>query len=199
MPCVVRRTPLLKPVWKPVLNCQNLATWFSYIVIWWNQFEVSWRFNAHQWNSIAIRESSSAIILKSCFFSTGHSACRSEVWDIFWSSDLCTQLLMTADVLECSLTLKTLQFNDGARPYYYNHINCFFRTYEWFWKRSIWFIDGLKNTTTQGQTETGSNDQKFSFSISLSLVPHPRFRCGLVSLFNGISTFVGYLMPKPFS
>ena len=25
------------------------------------------------------------------------------------------------------------------------------------------------------------------------------FRFGLVSLFNGISTFVGYLMPKPFS
>ena len=25
------------------------------------------------------------------------------------------------------------------------------------------------------------------------------FRVGLVSLFNGISTFVGYLMPKPFS
>ena len=24
------------------------------------------------------------------------------------------------------------------------------------------------------------------------------FRFGLVSLFNGISTFVGYLMPKPF-
>ena len=40
----------------------------------------------------------------------------SEVRDIFWSSDLCTQWLMTADVLECSLTLRTPQFNDGARP-----------------------------------------------------------------------------------
>ena len=29
------RAPLLKPVWKPVLNCQNLATWFPYIAIWW--------------------------------------------------------------------------------------------------------------------------------------------------------------------
>ena len=27
----------------------------------------------------------------------------------------------------------------------------------------------------------------------------PSLRFGLVSLFNGISTFVGYLMPKPFS
>ena len=26
-----------------------------------------------------------------------------------------------------------------------------------------------------------------------------KVRFGLVSLFNGISTFVGYLMPKPFS
>ena len=30
-----RRAPLLEPVWKPVLNCQNFATWFSYIAIWW--------------------------------------------------------------------------------------------------------------------------------------------------------------------
>ena len=28
---------------------------------------------------------------------------------------------------------------------------------------------------------------------------HYRFKFGLISLFNGISTFVGYLMPKPFS
>ena len=34
MTWVVRRASLLKPVWKPVLNCQNLATWFSYTVIW---------------------------------------------------------------------------------------------------------------------------------------------------------------------
>ena len=33
----------------------------------------------------------------------------SEVRDIFWLSDLCTQWLMTADVLECSLTLRTPQ------------------------------------------------------------------------------------------
>ena len=37
---------------------QNLATWFSYITIWWNQFKGSWRFDAHQWNSSAKRESS---------------------------------------------------------------------------------------------------------------------------------------------
>ena len=116
MTCIVRRAPLLKPVRKPVLNCLNLATWFSYLAIWWNQFEGSWMFDAHQRNSSAIRQSSRAIILKSRFFSTGHSACTSEVRDIFWSSDLCTQWLMTADVLECSLTLRTPQFNDGARP-----------------------------------------------------------------------------------
>ena len=61
----MRRAPLLKPVWKPVLNCQNLATWFSYIAIWWNQLEGSWRYDALQWNSCATRESSRAIILKS--------------------------------------------------------------------------------------------------------------------------------------
>ena len=116
MTCVMRRAPLLKRVGKPVLNCQNLAAWFSYKTIWWNQFEGSWRFDAHQWNSSATRESSRTIILKSRFFSTGHSACTSEVRDIFWSSDLCTQWLMTTDVLECSLTLRTPQFNDGARP-----------------------------------------------------------------------------------
>ena len=77
------------------------------------------RFDAHQWNSSATRESSRVIILKSRFFSTGHSACTSEVRDIFWSSDLCTQWLMTADVLECSLTLRPPQFDDGARPLYY--------------------------------------------------------------------------------
>ena len=32
-------------------------------------------------------------------------------------------------------------------------------------------------------------DEKYNISKSI----------GLVSLFNGISTFVGYLMPKPFS
>ena len=31
---VGRRAPLLKPVWKPVLNCRNLVTWFSYIAVW---------------------------------------------------------------------------------------------------------------------------------------------------------------------
>ena len=35
-----RHAPLLKPVWKPVLNCQNLATWFSYTVIWWINLKV---------------------------------------------------------------------------------------------------------------------------------------------------------------
>ena len=80
---VVWRAPLLKPVKKPVFNCQNLATWFSYITISWNQFEGSRRFDSHQWNSRAIRGSSRVIILKSRFSSIGHSACTSEVRDIF--------------------------------------------------------------------------------------------------------------------
>ena len=112
----LRRAPLLKPDLKPVLNSQNLATWFSYITIWWNQFEGSQRFDAYQWNSSATCEISRVIILKSRFFSIGHSACTSKVRDIFWSSDLCTQWLMTADVLKCSSTLRPPQFNDGARP-----------------------------------------------------------------------------------
>ena len=68
---------------KPVLNYQNLATWFSYITIWWKQFGGSRRFDGHQWNSSATHESSRVIILKSRFFSTGHSAWTSEIRDIF--------------------------------------------------------------------------------------------------------------------
>ena len=48
-----------------------------------DQFEGSRRFDAHQWNSSATRESSRAIILKSRLNSTGHSACTSEVRYIF--------------------------------------------------------------------------------------------------------------------
>ena len=48
-----------------------------------DQFEGSQRFDDHQWNSSAARESPRVIILKSCLNSTGHSACTSEVHDIF--------------------------------------------------------------------------------------------------------------------
>ena len=48
-----------------------------------DQFEGSQRFDDHQWNSSATRESSRVIILKSHLNSTGHSACMSEVRDIF--------------------------------------------------------------------------------------------------------------------
>ena len=34
---------------------------------------------------------------------------------------------------------------------------------------------------------------------SRNLARNNMIRFGLVSLFNGVSTFVGYLMPKPFS
>ena len=61
---VMRRAPRLKPIWKPVLNSQNLATWFSYITIWWDQFEGFRRFDTHQWNSSVTSESSRVNILK---------------------------------------------------------------------------------------------------------------------------------------
>ena len=48
-----------------------------------DEFEGSRRFDDHQWNSSATRESSREIILKSRLNSTGHSACTSEVRDIF--------------------------------------------------------------------------------------------------------------------
>ena len=48
-----------------------------------DQFEGSRRFDDPQWNSSATRESSRVIILKSRLNSTGHSACTSEVRDIF--------------------------------------------------------------------------------------------------------------------
>ena len=48
-----------------------------------DQFEGSRRFDDQQWNSSASRESSRVIILKSRLNSTGHSACTSEVRDIF--------------------------------------------------------------------------------------------------------------------
>ena len=67
-------------------------------------------------NSSVARESSRVIILKSRLNLTGHSACTSEVRDIFLSSDPCTQWLMTADVLARFPTLRPLQFSDGARP-----------------------------------------------------------------------------------
>ena len=48
-----------------------------------DQFEASRRFDDRQWNSYAARESSRVIILKSRLNSTGHSACTSEVREIF--------------------------------------------------------------------------------------------------------------------
>ena len=48
-----------------------------------DQFEGSWRFDDHQWNSSATRESSRVIILKSRLKTAGHSARTSEVGDIY--------------------------------------------------------------------------------------------------------------------
>ena len=48
-----------------------------------DQFEGSRRFDDHLWNSCATRESSRVIILKSRLNSTCHSACTSEVRNIF--------------------------------------------------------------------------------------------------------------------
>ena len=42
-------------------------------------------------------------------------------------------------------------------------------------------------------------DWKYTYYYNQALTNQLNFRFGLVSLFNGISTFVGYSMPKPFS
>ena len=46
-------------------------------------------------------------------------------------------------------------------------------------------------------------NQRYFFSKILTAKPNPQYLgfvwFRLVSLFNGISTFIGYLMPKPFS
>ena len=64
-------------------------------------------------NSSAAHESPRVIILKSRLNSTGHSACTSEVRDIF---DRQTHVPNdTADVLARSPTLRPPQFNDVAR------------------------------------------------------------------------------------
>ena len=73
----------VEPVWKPVLNCQNLATWFPYIAIWWINSKVLKGLMITSENSSVTCESSHVIILKSPLNSTGHSACTSKVRDIF--------------------------------------------------------------------------------------------------------------------
>ena len=117
-------SPLLKPVWKPVLNypkSRYLIFLYSKLM---DQFEGSRRFNAHQWNSSATRESSHVIISKSCLNSTRHSACTSEVRNIFDRQTFSTQQLMTADVLKCSWDRCNLKMapicniTNGAQIYY---------------------------------------------------------------------------------
>ena len=52
----------------------------------------------------------------------------------------------------------------------------------------------------QSAYSTAPADKKTLFSILMFLVYQgTRSTYGLVSLFNGISTFLGYLVPKPFS
>ena len=70
----------VEPVWKPVLNCSNLATCFSLNSYLMDQSEVSMITSE---NSSATRESSRVIILKSRLNSTSHFACTSEIHDIF--------------------------------------------------------------------------------------------------------------------
>ena len=74
---------VVEPVWKPVSNCQNLITWFPYIVIWWINSKVPEGSMITSENSSVARESSHVIILKSRLNSTGNSACTSEVHEIF--------------------------------------------------------------------------------------------------------------------
>ena len=71
-----------------------------------DQFEGSWRFDDHQWNSSAACESSRVIILKLRLNSAGHSACTSEVRDLFdrqahvpndWWQLMCSNVLQPWD------------------------------------------------------------------------------------------------------
>ena len=64
------------------------------------------QFDDHQWNSLAARENSRVIILESRLNSTGHSACTSEVRDIFdrqihvpndWRQLMCSNVLQPWD------------------------------------------------------------------------------------------------------
>ena len=93
-------------VWKPALNSQDLATWFPYIAIWWINSKVSEGLMITSENSRVACESSCVIILKSCLDSTGHSACTSEVRDIFdrqshvpndWWQLMCSRVLQPWD------------------------------------------------------------------------------------------------------
>ena len=101
----------------PLLNLFENLPWtarislldFSYIATWWNNSKVP----EGSMICSAARESSRVIILKSRLNSTGHSACTSEVRDIF---DRQAHVLITADVHARSPTLRPPQFNDGARP-----------------------------------------------------------------------------------
>ena len=67
-------------------------------------------------------------------------------------------------------------------------------------KSLVWLNQGLNPGLPDHQRTLYSLGQISSFYLSClvnSLKNH--WNCGLVSLFNGISTFEGYLMPKPFS
>ena len=54
----------VEPVWKPVLNSKNLATWFPYIAIWWINSKGPEGLMITRENSSVERESSRVIILK---------------------------------------------------------------------------------------------------------------------------------------
>ena len=77
---------------------------------------------------------------------------------------------------------------------------------------AIFFIDGQAGSQMCTEVlESKKNDEDSSWCqivwAHLSSLKAPKMlwichvilRFGLVSLFNGISTFAGYLMPKPFS
>ena len=91
----------IEPAWKPALNCQNLATWFPYIAIWWINSKVPEGSTTSE-NSSVVRESSRVIMLQSRLDSTGHFACTSKVRDIFVPNDWWQ--LMCSRVLQPSIT-----------------------------------------------------------------------------------------------
>ena len=79
-------------------------------------------------------------------------------------------------------------FNKGCSPKF--HVGSWVRqTPEEGW-RTYWPKHGGNNNKDEDNSPKTLNDKNQQASTQ-------KFRFGLVSLFNDISTFVGYLMPKP--
>ena len=92
--------------WTCLETCLELVTWFPYIATWWINSKIPEGSMITSENSSVARENSRVIILKSHLNSIGHSACTSEVRDIFdrqthvpneWWQLMCSRVLQPWD------------------------------------------------------------------------------------------------------